>query len=249
MSTIKSMTPTVDELLATIRNSQLPTVIVEGSDDLLVYLKLEEILYDHNVSILAAGGRNNVLGIFERASEIPKNKKIAFIADKDNWVITGIPDKYIANNLIFTSGYSIENDVFQDCDIPKFMCEIEKRDFHSELEKFLHWYALAVDRQISLNEGCIKTHPNHILDNPKEFQCLTKLKANENYPTARLEHLKSEYKNLVRGKSLIQLALRQLSYKGRRTRHSDSNFLEYSAVHPGPLISKIFKEAETALLK
>lgn len=240
---------TVDEILSTLKNSQLPTIIVEGSDDLLVYLRLEELLYEENVSVLSAGGRKNVLSIFDRANEIPKNKKVIFIADKDIWVLTGIPNNYIAKNLLFTNGYSIENDAFQDCDLPKFMSNSEKDKFEKELERFLLWYSIAVERHINHGDESIKNHPNHILDNIKEFQDLTSLKDGESFPTQRFEELKSDYKNLIRGKSLVQLAIRQLSYKGRQTRYSENNFLEYAGVHPGPLISSIFQKIETAIIQ
>lgn len=239
--------PTVDELLATLKNSQLPTVIVEGSDDLLVYLRLEDLLYEDDVSVLSAGGRKNVLSIFERAHELPKNKKVIFIADKDVWVMTGVPSNYVSNSLLFTNGYSIENDAFQDCDLPSFMTTDERQSFSEELDKFLHWYALAIERHIAHGDESIKNHPNHILDNAAEFEELTRLGTQEKFPAERLDTLKADYKSLVRGKSLVQLAIRQLSYKGRRTRHSESNFLEYAAVHPGPLIGEIFKKVEDAV--
>lgn len=242
-----SPVPTVDEILSTLKKSQLPTVIVEGSDDLLVYLRLEELLYEDDVSVLSVGGRKNVLSIFERAHELPNIKNVVFIADKDIWAITGIPHNYIAENLLFTNGYSIENDAFQDCDLPRFMSNDERERFSNELQKFLHWYAIAVDRHISQGDESIKNHPNHILDDLEEFRALTQLKEEESFPEERLETLRRDYQNLVRGKSLLQLAIRQLSYKGRLTRYSESNFLEYAAVHPGPLIGKIFREVEVAL--
>lgn len=240
--------PTVDELLATLKNSQLPTVIVEGSDDLIVYLKLEDLLYENDVSVLSAGGRKNVLSIFERAHELPKNKKVIFIADKDIWVMTGVPDRYLSNNLLFTNGYSIENDAFQDCDMPGFMSIDEKNKFLDELAKFLHWYALAVERHIAHGDESIKNHPSHVLDDDIQFEALTQLRPQEEFPEGRLNTLRADYKNLVRGKSLVQLAIRQLSYKGRRTRHSESNLLEYAAVHRGPLIGEIFRRVEESVL-
>ncbi|MEE4889724.1 DUF4435 domain-containing protein [Pseudomonas alliivorans] len=239
--------PTIDELLATLKNSHLPTVIVEGSDDLLVYLRLEDLLYEDNVSVLSAGGRKNVLSIFERVHELPKTKKVIFIADKDTWVMTGVPSNYLSNTLLFTNGYSIENDAFQDCDLPKFMSAEEKHKFLGELERFLYWYALAVERHIAHGDESIKNHPNHILDNAIVFEGLTQLRNQEEFPAESLDTLRSDYKKLVRGKSLVQLAIRQLSYKGRRTRYSESNFLEYAAVNPGPLIGEIFKKVEDAV--
>lgn len=241
--------PSVDELISLLKKTNLPTLIVEGKDDLIIYKRLENQFYQEDLSVLPVGGRKNVLRIFERINELPSHCKVMFIADKDNWVVTGIPEDYHSDRLFFTTGYSIENDVFQDTNVDAFMSDIEKQRFESELERFLTWYALALNRNIDEGDEAIKNHPNHILDDQEEFERLTHLEDGEAFPQNRFETLCADYKNLLRGKSLMQLAMRQLAYNGRPARHTDKSFIEHAAIKPGPLITRIIGHVEVALAR
>ncbi|MCX8481078.1 MAG: hypothetical protein ORN58_04080, partial [Sediminibacterium sp.] len=94
---------TEDELIAYLKNSDLNTIIVEGKDDATVYRWLEDEIGDFNINIMPCQGRETLFKVFDRKSEI-NNIQIAFIADKDKYVYTGIPKKY--NDIIWTNGYS-----------------------------------------------------------------------------------------------------------------------------------------------
>lgn len=239
--------PSVDELIALLKRSSLPTLIVEGKDDLIIYKRLEDRFYEDNLSVLPVGGRKNVLTIYERLNELPPSSKILFIADQDNWAVTGIPPEYHSEKLFFTNGYSVENDAFTDGRVTSYMSIIEQQRFTEELRCFLTWYALALERNLTTGDEEIKIHPNQILDNQDEFSRLTTLKQDESFPQARLNSLSINYESILRGKSLMQLAMRQLSYTGRAVRHSDKSFLEHVAVNPGPLIGRIIGCVEAAL--
>ena len=57
---------TVLTLTATIKKSQSGCcVIVEGSDDIVVYRSLITLYQSKGIKVLAAGGRKNVLDIFD----------------------------------------------------------------------------------------------------------------------------------------------------------------------------------------
>jgi len=239
--------PTVDEIIALLKRSNLPTLIVEGKDDLIVYKRLEETFYDESLSVLPVGGRRNILNIFDRLHEIPQYCKVMFIADQDTWVITGIPPKYQSDKLFFTSGYSIENDVFQDGRIYSYMSDLEKQKFGVDLNQFLAWYSIALSRTITGRDESIKLHPNNVLDDRNQYQLLTKLGEGEEFPQQYFDELTNNYMSLLRGKSLMQLAMRQLSYNGRPARHSDKAFIEHVAISPGPLINKLIEKVETGL--
>ena len=102
--------PTVDEIIALLKKTDLPTVVCEGSDDLIVYRRFEEHLSHIGVSILPAGGRENVLEVFERRGEIPTSVRLAFIADRDTWVNTEIPTAYVAPALCGSMPFPVEID-------------------------------------------------------------------------------------------------------------------------------------------
>ena len=53
--------PTVDELVSILRRSKLPTVVVEGKDDMRVFRWMEDLVKAHEVDVLGVGGRPNLL--------------------------------------------------------------------------------------------------------------------------------------------------------------------------------------------
>ena len=100
--------PTQDELISSIKRSALINVLIEGPDDVMIYEHLrEKITLD--ISILPCGGRSTLIEIYKRKSEF-SDKKVVFIADQDVWIFGEKPADY--EDIIFTSGYSIENDLF-----------------------------------------------------------------------------------------------------------------------------------------
>jgi hypothetical protein len=102
---------TVDELVAVLKRSHLPTILVEGDDDVMVYRQIEKQLGSRKVNFQPCGGRNTLLKLFERRHEFA-HLKVHFIADKDMWVFKGVPNQYAT--ISFTNGYSIENDLYSD---------------------------------------------------------------------------------------------------------------------------------------
>lgn len=239
-------TLTTEELLATLRNTSLPTVIVEGLDDMIVYRAIEQRLSHLNVSILPTGGRSKLLDIYKRRGEIHTNSALVFIADKDLWIQTGIPPDLTGPNIIWTDGYSIENDAIRDGELTNLLKAGEKEKFNAELVEFLHWYALAVSRHLEDASVPICRHPNHILDAEEKHE-LTKCAEGEDYPAALYAQISSDPKRIVRGKSLLLLLVRNLSYKGREPKHNDKALLEVAAMKPGPLLSGIIQQVERCI--
>lgn len=231
----------VDEIISTLQHSSLPTIFIEGSDDVIVYRNIENILSDKNVSIFPVGGRPKVLDIYNRRSELPKNMIVAFIVDKDRWSFEGIPQKYIDNKIICTNGYSIENDVYNDGSLYKLLHANEIARFDEELEKFIYWYAIAFNRHLKNGENGIDNHPNDVINN---YVTLTKLNEQEAYPEDIKFKIKEDYKNLLRGKSLINLLIRNISYSGRNVKHHSKSLMELVGINPGPLISSIYERVE-----
>src|SRR5258708_3282019 len=130
-----SVVLTIDEILATLKHSSLPTVIIEGRDDAIVFRRLEVIYGEAGLSIFAVGGRSALLATFARRDEVGKND-IAFIADRDAWVLCGVPSQCKAGCLIPTEGYSIENDVIRDGRLETLMTAPERATYLRELSEF-----------------------------------------------------------------------------------------------------------------
>lgn len=232
------VTLTVDEIISALQHSSLPTVIIEGKDDLLVFRGMENEFFDIGLSIMPVGGRCAVLEIFKRRFEINNLNKLAFIADQDSWIISGIPQDYLSERLLFTNGYSIENDVYIDGDLERLLNKNEHQIFLKELKLFMDWYAIAIDRFMSGVDQKLDVHPNALLDDKVERAKLMNLQADEVYPAQLRIELEKDYLYKIRGKSLIAVLMRQLSYKGRAARHNDKSILENVATRPGPLLHK-----------
>lgn len=242
----KKAQPTVDEIIALLKKTDLPTVICEGSVDLIVYRRLEDTLSHMELSILPAGGRENVLKIFDRRSEIPSSVKLAFIADLDIWVNSVVPPSYLDSALCLTTGYSIENDVFIDGNLERLLVGTDLHKYKLELDDFLDWYALALSRHMTNQSEPISLHPDHVLK-PSERSNLLALRAGEIYPKSIRASLSSDYRKLVRGKSLLSLLIRNTNSRKGLPTHTDKGLLEIVASSPGTLLITLTAKVETAL--
>ncbi len=203
------MTP--DEIVATLRHSNLPTVLVEGKDDFIIYPKLQtQIGQATEIDFFPCGGRNTLLKVFERKAEFP-NKKVFFIADKDMWVFDRIPEVYQDEQLIFTSGYSIENDLYADGSyhIDVLLNEKEKAEKEVLLNTVCEWFAfkivqfkngesLAFDKISLLNEQVMKEKEPVFQPSFLEEQQFEKAEIEE-------KELRANYALQLRGKYLFQI--------------------------------------------
>lgn len=236
---------TVDEYIAVLRRSQIPTIIVEGNDDIVVYRFIEKTLGATAVSVLPVGGRENVLEIFQRRGEL--NVPVFFIADRDNWCITGVPEEFSSDQLALTNGYSIENDVIHDGELLAYLTPQESDRLKSELETFIEWYALALSRHLRAVGAVIKTHPNAILDDAANRARLCLLIEGESYPQALRERLLAAPFELIRGKSVFAMLMRHLSYQDRQPRHHHLALMEVVGAKPGHYIGSIFQRVSKFL--
>lgn len=178
-------TMTLDEIIGTLRHSRLskPTIFVEGKDDIIIYRELERIL---DVDVFPAGCRNNILEIYKQRQQFI-HMNCLFIADKDIWCNIGIPVEFQNPCLIFTSGYSIENEIYLDyrCDEIIRQPENNTVDFQKDLDRFINWYALALSHCLNNLDSSIETRklassPQRVLNQYNEYISLL---PNEVYPT------------------------------------------------------------------
>ena len=204
---------TADEIIASLKHTNLPTIVVEGKDDMKIYRLLEKSLH-HQISILQCGGRTTLLEVFERKEEF-KNPNVIFIADSDMYVFSEIPPKYISDVLQFTKGYSIENDLYMDGQ--KMLdsavlnhTELEKKQ--AILENVIKWFAFQVE--CDKNTGVFSCKVKEVNLNSTKYMLKNKTNfaanflTNQNYKpasTAILADLKANYATKLRGKFLFQI--------------------------------------------
>jgi len=218
---------TVEEIIATLQRTSLTTVLVEGTDDMMIYRWIEDEIGIHNADFLPCKGRDNLIKIFNRRNEFP-NAKVIFIADKDTYIYTNTPQNL--NEIIWTNGYSIENDLYYGKNIEQILSNSEKDVFVKSLNNFLRYYCFEVERFLNGDEEyTLRNHPQHVLCTIQHIvkdEFLQSINFNE--PSKELLNKISEnYDVMLRGKTLFALLTRIVSRKEREVKHSKASLLEH----------------------
>jgi Protein of unknown function (DUF4435) len=244
----KNSRPTVEEIYALLKKTSLPTVLVEGKDDIIFYRAIEDELRDLDIDMLPAGNKDAVLEIRKKIKNNPISAPVVFIVDNDLWVhsFTSIPPGI--DDVITTSGYSIENDLFHDGSIECLLSPSEKIEFQKELTKFTNWYAISLSRHLISEKSGFRLHPNKVLDDEVFYQKETMLKDNEFYPHEILNEITSNHYHFIRGKSLFALLLRQLSATKRDVKFSGKQLMAIGASRKGLNFQKMCIAIRQSLL-
>lgn len=206
---------TEDELRSTLKHSSIPTILVEGKDDLKIYRWIEEDINASttiHIDIMPCGCRNTLIKLYHSRSDF---HKVLFIADKDCYVYSTIPPEY--SDIIFTTGYSIENDLYHGKGIEKLFNKEDALIFKQLLDEFLEYYAREVEKYKNGEKFELKLSPQQILSN---YKLKDEFKPSENPQQSTISYLKADYDLLLRGHSLFQLLNIVLT---RRDRNSKPN--------------------------
>lgn len=228
-------------------SDQLINIVIEGKDDKLIYDEFEEIygLNQPLVTVFPVGGRNTVLGIFNKLKVTPHIKKAIFIVDQDQWVLNGIDSQYIHPHIICTHGYSFENDIFIDGQLDQDLKRRRLNEHNTHLPTLLTWYALEVDR---IRNGRathkLKMAPEYLY-NPIHTSCLTTPKLGEIFNTSIFNSLQNDYPQLLRGKTLLQYYIYLLNMKsGLSGAHTTRSVIDNVASNKGNCLNRIFSEVD-----
>ncbi len=221
-----SLNLTVDEIVETLKRSSLTTVLVEGKDDVIVYRWLEDEIGITIANFLPCNGRDKLLQVYERRNEFI-DSSVVFVADRDTYVYVNPPEEY--DDIIWTNGYSIENDLYYGRNIESLLSKTEKDTFLKSLNNFIEYYAFEVQNLLDDNEFCLRNHPQKVLcdiqhEVKEEFlQTINFSKADEDLE----KNIRTNYDVLIRGKSLFALLTRILSNKAREIKHNKLSLLEH----------------------
>lgn len=215
----------VDEIVETLKRSSLTSVIVEGKDDIIIYRWIEEVIGIEQVNFFPCGGRDKLLRVYDRRAEFP-NLITIFVADKDAYIYSNYPAEY--SDVIWTNGYSIENDLYTGRKIESLLSLQEKTDYDISLNNFIEYYAFEVEKYLRGEACTFSHHPQQVINeqnilNNQFLESVSYTPANKN----TVENLKQNYDVLIRGKSLFALLTRILSKQGRQIKHSKNSLLEH----------------------
>lgn len=217
--------PTADEVIATLQRSNLPTVLVEGTNDADIYHWIEQRLAPIQASVLPCGGRATLLRIFERRAEF-QDTRVVFIADRDMWLFTQVPQQY--EEIIWTTGYSIENDLYAGSKIERLLEGSEKKIHREILKCAVQWFAFEIE-EYRFGRSCqVACHINEVVSPPKIelSQNFIKNRGYRRAKTATIREVRKNYKLHLRGKTLFQILVRILNAPRRPAKYSLRAVLE-----------------------
>lgn len=220
---------TVDDVLSTLSHTALPSLVVEGGSDAIVLRGLEHAFPEAKLSVLPVGGKDTVLGIFDRRAELRSVQCVLFFVDKDFWLYSSVPPQYADDDILTTAGYSIENDMYEDGKPERLLTPTERTRFLADLDHFLDWFSNQVSWCLAGQPFELSSHPNHILGQARPVVEDCSLR----------DQIAANYQSHVRGRSLFAIILRQLSRSKRASKYSSENLLELGATAEGPNFMRI----------
>ena len=240
--------PTVEELVAALRRSDLPTVLVEGQEDMRIYRWVEARLGNRAANVLPAGGRDKLLSVYERRQEF-SNLPVAFVADRDMWLFSGIPSNY--DVVIWTEGYSIENDLYAGAGLENLLDAEEALEHQQTLDAIVGWFAFEVEEYLADRPYKVSSHCNEVVP-------LGQTQMDENFRRSRGFHppeeeiyrqIREAYQLQLRGKQLFQMLVRFLSASDRHIKHSIQGLYEIAFKMPDvhPLMRRLIDEIEQTI--
>ena len=197
-------------LVGMLHNSQLPTVIVEGKDDHQIYQWVERCAGSQKANVLSVGGKETLLAVYKRRNEFA-HLPVAFVADKDLWLFSGIPPDY--PDIIWTEGYSIENDLYADADLENLLNAGEAAEHRQVLDSIIEWFAFEVEEHLAGREARVATHCNQVV-RPGKTEMDQGFRNSRRFrsPNQTLhQQIKDKYQLQLRGKTLFQVLVRFLS--------------------------------------
>ena len=222
----------VDELIGMLNHSSHPTVLVEGIDDVRWYRCFEQEFYG-NAKIFQVGGRSVLFNLYERHREITSN--VVYVADRDMYAFGRTPRIY--RDIIFTRGYSIENDLLKESmSVQALFATKDKNRLSRLLPPLAKWFAFCVEEFKHGKSPILTDAPQRVIsEKAKQVEIRPEYKARIAFhePNENLERkILLNFDMKFRGKNLSQLyafVLSKRKHNGDGEKFNDSQLLEIAA--------------------
>lgn len=208
-----------DVILRRLKNTTIPTIVVEGKDDTLLFSWILAKANAGTENILLCGSCKLLEKIYTEISKNPIQYPFVklFIADQDMYVFTGIPKEF--EGIFHTKGYSIENDLYADAEnfIDKlivFPDVLEKKK--TIIQNITHWFAFEVENysnKLQVNESvdtkfkeCKLLNTDNFSQNTLDFTPNFLQKRGFTMPNAAIkDDLLQNYALKLRGHTLFEM--------------------------------------------
>lgn len=245
------LNPTVDELVSTLRRSRLPTIIVEGKEDMQIFRWVEDMLEVSEADILGVGGRRKLLAVYDRRNEFA-HLPVAFIADQDKELFTQLPKGY--EDIIWTQGYSIENDLYAGAEpsLESLMNPHEANEHGKVLEAIIEWFAFEVEEFLEGRSPEFDHHCDEVVHRGQtKMDNGFRQRRGFHPPNSALQRqIREAYQLQLRGKQLFQVLVRFLSASNRSSKHGYHELYEiaFKMTTAHPLMNRLIQEIEQKIV-
>lgn len=212
-----------ETIIAVLKHSSLPTILVEGTGDVEIYRWLEILIGVGKIDILQCGGRKDLFDIFSRRSEFV-NTPVVFLADLDSFLYSSVELKY--RDIIFTTGYSIENDILANTDI-KYLFDVKEiADYDIALERMMEIYSQKILLRLTNPSEDLNVHAMSYYDFENSRFITPNPFSNYHRDHDWYSYIVQDPNLTIRGKNLVSIYSSILSKKSRRSKYSRENIIE-----------------------
>lgn len=165
------------------------------------------------------------------------------------WLFSGIEHGY--EDVIWTSGYSIENDLYSDAELERLLNENETAEHQQILDSISTWFAFAVEEYLAGNSPVLDLHCDEIVP-PGKTELDADFCTRQGFyipDPDRVQQIRSAYQLLLRGKQLFQLLVRFLSrpvHGFEKASLNDYALYNFALRMPGshPLLDRLMEEVK-----
>jgi hypothetical protein len=239
---------TEKEIVDYLGRTSLPTLLVEGPDDAVIYRWLENQLGIFSGSVLFCSGRDVLLSIYRKRETFPHGK-LAWLADLDMWRFSSPPSDL--DGIAFTTGYSIENDLYAGSQIEALLEEDERNRHGRLLSIVCRWFAFEVLEFLAGREPQIAHRIRRVVDfNAMDICPLFAGHRGYSEPDPSfVQSMLADYKLSLRGKTLTEVLVTHLSDSRRNAKYSYAAIVEMCLkLYPeNPYMKRLVFEAKQRL--
>lgn len=240
---------TVDDWVTVLsdNHTNIPTVIVEGKNDIPIYRRIERYIGVQNADVIQVGGRNNLLSLYKKRKKFAQ-LPVAFVADRDLWLFSGISQDY--PDIIWTEGYSIENDLYVGADLEKVLNANDVDEHRQVLDSIIEWFAFEVEEDLAGREaqvatGCNKVVPLGQTEMDQGFRQCRGFRP----PDQKLHRqIKGAYQFQLRGRLLFEMLIRFLNaHPGSQYSVERLHETAFEMKPPDELMDRFIREIEQTI--
>ena len=213
-----------------------------------IFRWVEEHLGSQTANVLPAGGREKLLCIYKERHEFA-DLPVAFVADRDMWLFSGTPSDY--DEVIWTEGYSIENDLYAGAELENLLDSEEMQEHRQLLDAIAEWFVFEVEECLAGRPYEVKNHCNQVVPlGQKEMDENFRKSRGFRPPSAKIhQQIRDDYQFQLRGKQLFEMLVRYLSAPDRASKYSYENLSEiaFKMTPAHALMARLIQEIERTI--